>query len=102
MQAYASVLATLNTFTPVKKNLEFSWHVSLVTFALLAVYAYRDIWPLMTYTLEPKDGAEGNLLWAKLALAALVGFVLPVFEPYPYVPYDPTVRATAGCSAPRD
>ncbi|KIP03407.1 hypothetical protein PHLGIDRAFT_242940 [Phlebiopsis gigantea 11061_1 CR5-6] len=88
--AYASVLAALNAFTPVKKNLEFSWHASLVSFALLAVYAYRDIWPLMTYTLEPKDGAEGSFLWVKFALTAVVGFLLPVFEPYPYVPYDPT------------
>ena len=79
-----------------------SVHLFLILLCDFIVYAYRDIWPLMTYTLEPKDGAEGNLLWAKLALTALVGFVLPVFEPYPYVPYDPTVRATAGCSAPRD
>lgn len=77
-----------------KKNLEFSWHASLVSFALLAVYAYRDIWPLMTYTLEPKDGAEGSFLWVKFVLAAVVGFLLPVFEPYPYVPYDPAVRRT--------
>lgn len=69
----------------------FSLHLSLVTFTILAVYAYRDIWPLMTFTLQPKDGAEGDLLWAKVALLAFVGVFLPLFEPYPYVPYDPAV-----------
>lgn len=88
---YAAVLATLNTFFPAQKGLVFSSHLSLVTFGLLALYAYRDIWPLMTFTLEPVDSAEGNILWAKLALVAFVGAVLPLLEPYPYIPYDPTV-----------
>lgn len=45
----------------------------------------------MTYTLEPADAAEGNLLWAKIGLIVFAGFLEPVFEPYPYIPYDPTV-----------
>lgn len=45
----------------------------------------------MTFTLRPADEAEGQVLWAKVALAGLVGFVLPVFEPYPYIPVDPLV-----------
>ena len=63
----------------------------MVTVAVLAVYAYRDVWPLMTFTLHPIDSAEGDLLWAKVAVAAFVA-LLPLFEPYPYIPYDPAVR----------
>ena len=75
----------------VRNGLLFSFHLSLVTFGFLAVYAYRDIWPLMTFTLQPKDSFEGNLLWVKIGLLAFVGAFVPLFEPYPYIPYDPMV-----------
>lgn len=55
------------------------------------VYAYRDVWPLMTFTLEPKDGEEGALLWVKIALAAFIGVIEPLLEPYPYVSSSPVV-----------
>ena len=58
--------------------------------AILAVYAYRDVWPLMTFTLEPADRTEGELLWYKVTVTFLVN-LLPLFEPYPYIPHDPTV-----------
>ena len=45
----------------------------------------------MTYILQPKDQYEGVLLWAKVALVTFVGIIEPLFEPYPYVPYDPSV-----------
>ncbi|EKM56938.1 uncharacterized protein PHACADRAFT_208107 [Phanerochaete carnosa HHB-10118-sp] len=86
--AYASLLAVLNVFSAAKRGLAYSLHLSLVTFAILAVYAYRDVWPLMTFALQPKDGHEGVFLWTKLALAAFVGAIEPMFEPYPYVPYN--------------
>ena len=60
--------------------------------AILAVYAYRDVWPLMTFTLKPADGPEGDLVWYKVVVAFLVS-LLPLFEPYPYIPYDLAVRS---------
>ena len=69
-----------------------SFHLSLVLLSVFAVYAYRDIWPLMTYTLRPRDEAEGRILWVKLALTALAGIIVPVFEPYPYIPLNPKVN----------
>lgn len=76
-----------------RKALVFSAHLSSISFAILAVYAYRDVWPLMTFTLQPKDLAEGDILWARLALIAFVGALEPVFEPYPYIPYDYAVSS---------
>lgn len=93
-QTYATVLALLNTLSPARHGLIISRHLSIVTFAILVVYGYRDLWPLMTYTLQPKDKAEGNLLWAKIALASFVGALEPIFEPYPYIPYDPAVSTS--------
>ncbi|PSR81333.1 hypothetical protein PHLCEN_2v6412 [Hermanssonia centrifuga] len=71
-----------------------SLHLTLVTFTLFAVYAYRDIWPLMTFTLEPADKAEGSILWVKVAFVAFVGAVEPMFEPYVYIPVDPQNPST--------
>lgn len=82
-------MAVLDVFaSSTKFGVTFSRHLTLVTFAMLAVYSYRDVWPLMTFTLQPQDSVEGNLLWAKLALFAFVSVVEPLFEPYPYVAYD--------------
>ena len=45
----------------------------------------------MTFTLQPKD--NGSLIWTKLCLLCVIGMVMPVLEPYPYIPYDPLVSA---------
>ena len=88
---YAALLAFLNVLASVRRALIFSRHLSLVTFTILAVFTYRNVWPLMTFTLRPKDAAEGDVLWVKLGLLAFVGVFLPLLEPYPYTPYDPSV-----------
>ncbi|KIP05211.1 hypothetical protein PHLGIDRAFT_534835 [Phlebiopsis gigantea 11061_1 CR5-6] len=87
---YASLLALCNALVSSRRSLTFSRHLSLVIFATLAVYIYRDLWPLMTFTLQPKDGAEGALLWVKIVLLFFSGALLPLLEPYPYLPYDPS------------
>jgi hypothetical protein len=62
-------------------------HATLVLLGVLAQYIYRDIWPLCTYTLSPKD-ATTPLLWTQIALCTFAGVVFPLLEPYPYVPFD--------------
>lgn len=66
-----------------------TFHPTLVILAVLGAYTYRDLWPLLTFTLRPLDLAEGPFLWAKAALATFAGFILPILEPYPYIPLDP-------------
>ncbi|KAJ3504137.1 hypothetical protein NMY22_g18022 [Coprinellus aureogranulatus] len=41
-------------------------HLNLVLLVCLAVYAYRDVLPLATFTLSPSDRKEGWVLWAKV------------------------------------
>ncbi|KAI0775463.1 hypothetical protein BC629DRAFT_1595092 [Irpex lacteus] len=89
-QAYAVILGGFNAFTTVQQSRIASFHLSLLSFTTFAVYAYRDLWPLLTFTLRPADEAEGKLLWIKVTLALLAGIVLPALEPYPYIPVDPT------------
>ncbi|THH01300.1 hypothetical protein EW026_g1369 [Hermanssonia centrifuga] len=86
---FAFVLAFFNVFAPAAIGRVASLHLTLVTCTLFAVYAYRDIWPLMTFTLEPEDKGQGRILWAKITLAAFAGIVGPIFEPYAYTPVDP-------------
>lgn len=92
IKAYATFVAILNLLAPAASGRVYSFHLSVVLFAVFAVYAYRNVWPLMTFTLHPLDDAEGRILWAKVALAALAGVIEPLFEPYPYIPVDPKVR----------
>lgn len=61
----------------------------LITFA---TYAYRDLWPLATYTQQPKDIHEGWLLWIKIATLFATAVVIPLFIPRRYIPVDPKVR----------
>ena len=55
------------------------------------MFAYRDLWPLATFTLTPLDGAEGPLIWVKVGLLTLIGVIIPLFVPRQYVPFDPKV-----------
>ncbi|KIP05213.1 hypothetical protein PHLGIDRAFT_534841, partial [Phlebiopsis gigantea 11061_1 CR5-6] len=87
---YAVLLALLNVLAPIRRTLPFSRHLSMITFATLAVYTYRNVWPLMTFTLRPKDLDEGAILWGKLGLLAFAAVFLPLLEPYTYIPYDPS------------
>ncbi|KAF4617372.1 hypothetical protein D9613_005686 [Agrocybe pediades] len=61
----------------------------VVLLAALGVYAYRDIWPLATYTQRPADIEEGVLLPIKIAVLAWIAVGIPLFIPRRYVPVDP-------------
>lgn len=65
--------------------------VTLLLFTF-AVFAYRDVWPLATYTHVPMDLSEGALLWVKLGVLTLSAIVVPLCIPRVYVPVDPKVR----------
>ena len=67
-------------------------HNNSILFVALAVYAYRDIWPLATYTESPVDGSEGALLWAKLIVLFTTAAIIPLVVPRQYVPVDPKVH----------
>jgi hypothetical protein len=60
-----------------------------VLLSVFAVYAYRDLWPLATYRLQPLDIEEGGLLWTKIGILAFTCIFIPLFIPRKYVPIDP-------------
>lgn len=63
--------------------------VSLLLF-IWAVFAYRDFWPLATYSLQPADISD-KLLWPKFIVLTMTAVGVPLLIPRPYVPFDPKV-----------
>lgn len=66
-------------------------HLSTLLLVVFAVYGYRDIWPLATFTLKPVDAADGWLTWSRVSVVAFVSVLLPLITPREYVPLDPKV-----------
>jgi hypothetical protein len=87
------VLSALLLVVPVANSRTMSFHATWSSLTIFAVYCYRDIWPLVTSVFVPADGGEGWLLWAKVAFAGVAAIIVPVCEPFPYIPLDPKVRA---------
>ncbi|KAJ7690181.1 hypothetical protein B0H17DRAFT_1331449 [Mycena rosella] len=84
---YASILSFLSV-SPKNARHRIIRHVNCVLFAAFCVYAYRDIFPLATFTRLPEDAAEGPKLWAKIALLFISGVFIPIFTPGQYIPVD--------------
>ncbi|EIM92492.1 uncharacterized protein STEHIDRAFT_127305 [Stereum hirsutum FP-91666 SS1] len=86
---YASLLAVCSIAAGRKWSHTTKTHLLVVLFATFLVLAYRNIWPLLTFTLQPADLRQGALLWAHLSLLAFAAVVIPLAVPRPYVPLDP-------------
>jgi hypothetical protein len=98
IQAYGALLSSLAVVTPASAALHLQTRGTLVLLSVFASYAYRNLWPLLTTRLQPLDVLEGPFLWAKIVLCLIVSALLPVLQPFPYMPVDPWVNS--GCLAP--
>ncbi|KAH7907307.1 P-loop containing nucleoside triphosphate hydrolase protein [Hygrophoropsis aurantiaca] len=86
---YASLLGFISISTRSRWNKPASIHLGTLLLATFAVFVLRDLFPLATFTMQPEDIGEGWLLWAKIAILALISVVLPLITPRQYVPFDP-------------
>lgn len=91
-QLYSTILALVSISADRRWSRNSVRHLNTVLCATLAVYAYRDIYPLGTYVLTPQDKDEGSLLWAKISLLTLAGVIIPLSVPREYFPVDRKVR----------
>ncbi|KAI3595054.1 atp-binding cassette transporter [Moniliophthora roreri] len=80
---YATILSLKRSSTTT------SVHLELILLSALGVYAYRDIYPLVTYDLSPQDEWESPFIWVKIILLLLTSVVIPLVTPGVYVPVDP-------------
>ncbi|KAF8953101.1 multidrug resistance-associated ABC transporter [Flammula alnicola] len=85
---YTAVLAVISLTSTVWSH-SASRHINVALLSAFGVYAYRDLWPLATYTQNPVDIAEGGILWAKIIILTITAIVIPLFIPRRYVPIDP-------------
>ncbi|KAH8986100.1 hypothetical protein EDB92DRAFT_2116516 [Lactarius akahatsu] len=67
---YAAFLALVAATTRRVRASVASFHLSILLLGTFSVYAYRNIWPLLTFTLSPVDACEGTLLWVRIGLLA--------------------------------
>ncbi|KAJ7732681.1 multidrug resistance-associated ABC transporter [Mycena metata] len=86
---YSAVLAVVSISANVKWSRIAIRHVNTVLVCTLAVYFYRDVFPLATNTLTPADLWEGELLWPKIAILFAVSGIIPLIIPRQYIPLDP-------------
>ncbi|CAL1702786.1 unnamed protein product [Somion occarium] len=86
---YASCLSLFSLSAKSPWDGTASNHLNVVLLASFALFAYRDLWPLATYTLTPADGAEGWLLWMEIAVLSFAAVLIPLISPRQYVPVDP-------------
>ncbi|KAI0793376.1 hypothetical protein C8Q75DRAFT_558190 [Abortiporus biennis] len=61
-------------------------HLVLVLLIPWAVLVYRDIIPLLTFTMVPLDDTEEGLLWVKIGVLTLAAVIIPLFIPPEYFP----------------
>ncbi|KAI0750650.1 hypothetical protein C8Q80DRAFT_1097969 [Daedaleopsis nitida] len=87
--AYASLLAFISVVSNLSLSILATRHLIAVLLFSWGVYAYRDLWPLATFTLEPVDASEGILLWAQLGVLTFAAIVIPLVVPRQYIPVDP-------------
>ncbi|KAG9043232.1 hypothetical protein FS837_009847, partial [Tulasnella sp. UAMH 9824] len=86
---YTSLLALLTIAARRRLTRVVSRHLTTLLFIAWSVYAYRDLYPLTTYTEHPVDAADGWITWVRVGLLTLVGAVLPLIVPSKFVPVDP-------------
>ncbi|CAA7262907.1 unnamed protein product [Cyclocybe aegerita] len=80
---------TLISLTSKTWSLSAVGYASTTLLATFGAYAYRDLWPLMTYSQKPADIDEGRLLWVKIMVLGVTAILIPLFIPRRYVPVDP-------------
>ncbi|KIK71390.1 hypothetical protein GYMLUDRAFT_254610 [Collybiopsis luxurians FD-317 M1] len=86
---YTSLLALISVTAKLRWSKVVIRHVNTVLLAALGVYCYRDVYPLVTFTLRPQDLSEGSILWAKVAVLTFTAMIVPLVIPRQYVPVDP-------------
>ena len=91
-QFYTFVIATVSICATPKWNRIVTRHLNLIYLLVFILFAYRDLVPFGLVNNRPaQDAEEGNLLWVRVSLLALVAAVIPLLSPRPYIPLDKKV-----------
>lgn len=77
---------SLKPATPIRRQL--IAHLDIFLFIAFLLYAYRDLYPLVTFDLRPTD-LDNIFTWARVALLSFAAVFIPLFRPRTYTPADP-------------
>ncbi len=82
------VLSFLRHGTYIQRTISTILHLSLL--AVFGVYAYRDLYPLITTSLSPIDTftLPAYLVWSRISLLSIASILLPFFKPNHFIPVD--------------
>ncbi|CCL99480.1 uncharacterized protein FIBRA_01498 [Fibroporia radiculosa] len=86
---YTFILALMTMLAKPATTVIASRHLNAVLLTAWVVYMYRDVWPLVTFTLIPMDAVEGRILWAKVVTLTFGAVIVPLLVPRRYVPVNP-------------
>ncbi|KAF5375060.1 hypothetical protein D9758_000106 [Tetrapyrgos nigripes] len=75
---YVALLALFSLSSAYRITTVVHYHIQVLLLIILAVYTYRDIVPLFTYTSSPQDSCEGWLLWVKVSFLVLASIAVPL------------------------
>ncbi|KAK0473305.1 hypothetical protein IW261DRAFT_1342846 [Armillaria novae-zelandiae] len=84
---YTSFLALIAVTAKSRCSRVVARHFNVVLLATFGVYFYRDLFPLLTYTLPMQD-PESSILWAKVVLLGVVAVLVPLIMPRAYIPVN--------------
>jgi hypothetical protein len=90
-QLYASLLALISVLAKPRWSKLVTRHLILLLLVIFGVYVYRDLLPLTTFMMVPKDTSEGLILPAKVLVLVFTAVAIPLLIPRQYVPVDPRV-----------
>lgn len=88
---FSFLLLVLRPATPLRRHL--ITHLDVLLFAAACLYAYRDLYPLLTYTLDPSD-VDNAITWVRVGLLYVAAIAIPLLRPRTYTPADPAAPAT--------
>ncbi|KAL4068375.1 hypothetical protein V8B97DRAFT_1975301 [Scleroderma yunnanense] len=86
---YTTLLSIISVTARSRYSRIVASHLVVVLLVLFSTYAYRDLYPLLTFTQDPQDLHEGRLLWVKVSILTITSIALPLLCPTQYIPVDP-------------
>lgn len=84
------MLLALKPATPIRRQL--IAHLDIFLFVTWLLYAYRNLYPLLTYDLKPTD-LDNAITWSRVGLLSFIAVLVPLFRPRSYSPADPRYPA---------
>ncbi|KIJ68811.1 hypothetical protein HYDPIDRAFT_81693, partial [Hydnomerulius pinastri MD-312] len=89
LQIYATLLSFFSVLRLDFGGRNLTGHADLIFLSVFGVFAYRDLWPLLTFT-RPPGYHLTSYVWAENAILAVLAIVLPLTSPREYWPIDDT------------